>query len=96
MTLFSPHEWGNRVRCCDCGQLAEHTRCRCVGKTHGGKWRCGACGVTSSQLRRVHGNWPTDAFSRLSTDCWKRKWTRECVFRLSHLSGLAASISSGY
>jgi hypothetical protein len=68
-SLLPAHDWGNMVSCESCGQMVEHVRCRLLSKLSGGKWRCSACNVTCTQLRRTHGEWPSNAFSRLSEDC---------------------------
>ncbi len=65
--LFSPAAWSSQVQCCNCGQMADFRSCRLVAKLHQ-KWRCGKCGVTTTQLRRHFGCWPSPSFSLLSED----------------------------
>lgn len=78
-SLLPHHDWGNLVHCESCGQKVEHVRCRVLSKLSGGRWRCPACNVTCTQLRRVHGEWPSSAFSRLSPDCIKQLPTVRCA-----------------
>ncbi len=71
--LLPEFSWGNEVKCANCGRMTIHSRCRLLTKTAEAKWRCNQCNVTCTQLRRVHGEWPLQAFSRLSQEVLNRK-----------------------
>jgi NAD-dependent SIR2 family protein deacetylase len=65
--MFGNHLSADIVTCSECGQRVEFSRCRVLSKT-AGRWRCPACNVTVSQLRRTFKTWPSESFSNLSEE----------------------------
>ena len=63
-SLLSTREYGTDVLCESCGLHVPYTRCRVISKTKG-TLRCSNCGVRYTQLQRVFGSWPSEAFSML-------------------------------
>jgi hypothetical protein len=65
-----PH-FSTDVLCDSCGRHEHFKRCRLIAKK-AGRWQCSGCGCKAVMLRRKFGQWPTDAFSNLSPDCFER------------------------
>jgi hypothetical protein len=57
------------VLCHSCGRHESFRKCRLLAKKAGGKWQCSGCGCKAVMLRRKFGEWPVEAFSRLTPDC---------------------------
>jgi hypothetical protein len=59
--------WSDKVFCQSCRQFCSFFRCRVLSKLTG-TWRCHSCNTTVTQMRRLHGSWPSGSFSVLSED----------------------------
>lgn len=84
--VLADFNWGENVMCFECGQHVTYRKCRVISKTSG-RWRCPACSVTISQMRRTFESWPTKEFSKLSQEMWHDMFAGQCQVSVC---GLAA------